>query len=346
METGPRSVLIAWNSAAFDAKRRLLYFTGGGHRDYGGNEVYRFDLNKGSWQRLTEPSALTHLFIDGDYNERADKPWRRLCWMPDTRKVPASAHTYDGLQFSRRTDTLFYYAMRAANGTCFEDRDDRYRDSPLVLGKRTPASAGWYEFNPSTTETRNGLAPLAWRRVFDYEQLRAFGVETGFPVTAELDDGRIVFGSRHRTLIYDPADPSPRSPQAFSQQADWGVGSMRYDPVRDLVWSIHRHRLLAFDANNGRLTREVEADVDHGKSLAITDDGDLVCWNGVSKIYRLNPDEDKPRWRSIDWRGNGPMTGDHRVYGKWVFIKGLGVFAGLSSERTGAWIYKPPEPRR
>ena len=58
MVTGPRSVIDAWNGAAFDPERLILYFHGGGHRDYGGNEVYSFDLRKGLWRRLTEPAPL------------------------------------------------------------------------------------------------------------------------------------------------------------------------------------------------------------------------------------------------------------------------------------------------
>jgi hypothetical protein len=36
MRTGLQSVLIAWNGAVFDAKRKIFYFFGGGHADYGG----------------------------------------------------------------------------------------------------------------------------------------------------------------------------------------------------------------------------------------------------------------------------------------------------------------------
>lgn len=43
MVTGPKSVIIAWNGAAFDSKNLKMYFHGGGHRDYGGDEVYELD---------------------------------------------------------------------------------------------------------------------------------------------------------------------------------------------------------------------------------------------------------------------------------------------------------------
>ncbi len=343
METGPQSVLLTWNSAALDPKRRLMYFTGGGHRDYGGNEVYRFDLNKGQWRRLTDPSILDRLFIANDVDARADKPWRRLCWMPDTLIVPASAHTYDGLLFSKRTDTLFLYVMRAANGSCFEDTEDSYHDTPLVYGPRLEASLGWYEFNPSETETRNGLEPLTWRKVFGYQALRRAGIHAGFPVSAQLDDGRIVFGSRKRTAIYDPARPLPDSLRPFSHQADWGVGTMLYDPGRKLIWSIHRRVLLAFDARTGKKVRSIDAEIDHGKSLALDRDGHLVSWNGEARVHWLDPDEPSPKWHTLDWSDKGgPRAGDQRVYGKWVYLKDLDVFAGIATDKTGFWIYRQP----
>src|SRR5688572_32766184 len=36
---GPSAVVRAWGGAAFDTKRNAFVFNGGGHTDYGGNEV-------------------------------------------------------------------------------------------------------------------------------------------------------------------------------------------------------------------------------------------------------------------------------------------------------------------
>ena len=56
--TGPASVWIAWNGAAYDPAKHRMYFWGGGHTDYGGNEVYCFDLELLQATRLTDPSPL------------------------------------------------------------------------------------------------------------------------------------------------------------------------------------------------------------------------------------------------------------------------------------------------
>ena len=124
MVVGPRAVLHAWNGAAFDEESLFFYFMGGGHADYGGNEVYEFDLKTGRWARLTDPSPLSFLYRT---RKKTQTKAARYCWAPDMRRVPGAAHTYDGLQFSRKTRTIFLVMMGAANGSCFDDREGRVR---------------------------------------------------------------------------------------------------------------------------------------------------------------------------------------------------------------------------
>lgn len=342
MSTGPQSVLIAWNSAAFDKARNVMYFTGGGHADYGGNEVYEFDLNTGKWSRLTDPSPLDRLHVVRDYGESKSTPWRRLCWVPNVPDVPAAAHTYGGLIFSRQTSTVFLYVSGAANGACIEDKDDSHRNDPNIVAGGRDFALGWYEFNPSRSDVRNGLKPLTWKRVFDPAALKSVGVGGGYPVSAELADGRLVFGSSTRTMVYDPLRTDAASLKPFSQQADWGDGLQLYDAKRNLVWSLHGQVLLAYDAQTGKAARKLNALVGHGKSLAFDAQGRIVSWDGKSGIYLLDPDDPDPSWKILDWSGSGPAVGDRRVYGKWVSLEQDGVFAGIATHKTGFWIYKPP----
>ncbi|GAA0575637.1 hypothetical protein [Caenispirillum bisanense] len=82
-ERGPQSLIAAGNGAAWDEASRCLLFMGGGRRDYGGNEVYRFDLDGLRWQRLTEPSPLPAATAAG------------ACPMPPD--APAAGVSGDGL---------------------------------------------------------------------------------------------------------------------------------------------------------------------------------------------------------------------------------------------------------
>src|SRR5215467_3275959 len=41
----PAYLMRAWSGGAYDSKRDRLIVWGGGHGDYGGNEIYAFDVN-------------------------------------------------------------------------------------------------------------------------------------------------------------------------------------------------------------------------------------------------------------------------------------------------------------
>ncbi|MET0087448.1 MAG: hypothetical protein ABW082_13145 [Sedimenticola sp.] len=341
MVTGPSSILHAWNSAAFNRDQYKLYFMGGGHRDYGGNGVYEFDLLNGKWSRLTDPSTLDMLFIAKDYNKRGNKPWRRLCWMPDTSSVPPSTHTYDGLVYSSLSKTVFLYSMKAANGSCIEDPSDDYKASEKVIGHRTQ-SMGLYEFNPDRNKERNGLAPLSWRKVAGYGELKKLEIHQGYPLSTDILKSSIIIGSKRRTVFLDTRNGRQDNTRVFSFQPDYGVGNMLYDKKRKIVWSLHKGYMLAYDLNSGRKLRKIKSSIPHGKSLAIASDGNIYSWNGTSKVSVFDPDSD-PVWKTYEWGDNGPDIGNSRVYGKWVYLDKEGVFIGLTTHKTGVWVYKHPE---
>lgn len=153
----------------------------------------------------------------------------------------------------------------------------------------------------------------------------------------------IVFGSKYRTAIYNPTNPSPNSLKFFSSQADWGDGTKQYDHQKNVIWSLHRSILLGLDASNGRLIKKIEAKIQHGKSLAIDSKGRIVSWSGKSKIYSIESEKKGALWKEFDWGIQGPQSGDARVYGKWIYLPEEDVFVGLSSHKTGVWVYKHPD---
>jgi len=229
--------------------------------------------------------------------------------------------------------------MRPANGACIEDKSDTYKKSSIVHSHRG-MMRGWYEFNPSSIEIINGLKPLNWRKVFNSDQLRTATIHRGFPRSAELENGHIAFGSSSNLTIYNPASPDSKMLHAFTNQADYGDGTLEYDPHRKIIWSLHEKALLGFDVNNGQMIKGIEAQVKHGKSLALDSKGHLFSWDGTSKIFTLAPDKEPAYWKEFDWAEKGPQSGDGRVYGKWVYLKEHDIFVGLASHKTGVWVYK------
>jgi len=341
MSTGPSSVLKAWNGAAFDEQAGIMYFTGGGHADYGGNEVYQFNLNDGRWSRITDPSPLTRLYVLRDYNKLQKRPGRKLCWRGDNPTKPGSAHTYDGIIFSQKTQTIFLLSHGAAGGSCFEDKEDKYKNSPLIFAAAEGRGRGLYEFNPSINKTRNNLAPLSWRKVFSKQQMK--GMSPNYPRTAELADGRLIIGTSARTIIYDPINATINPGDILTNQAGYGDGVMHYDDNNKLLWSLHRNKLLAFNPITGKSVHRLVTNMPNGKSIAIDKSGQLISWNGAGKIAILDPKFVDRGWQVINWRNYGPIEGDYRVYSKWVYLKKQDAFVGISSHKTGFWIYKHPK---
>jgi hypothetical protein len=317
--TGPSSVLTAWNSAAYDRENKLLYFHGGGHADYGGNEVYRFDLEGGEWRRLTDPSPL-EFYSDSD---------KYHIWIPDLRLVPGATHTYDGLVFNPNTETIVLLNMGPANGSRVQ-KEDVDLGSPAYL----PGVIGryQYEFNPSEDTPVAGLEPLGWRRIGSEEWT--------YPRSAILPDGDLLLGDRHRLYTTRMApDAQLTPPKLFSQQADWGDGIVYVDEVNNRVWSLHRKALLSWDLG-GRAYEKIPVPNGMAKSLAVDEAGTIVSWDGGARIFSYKPNGSNSQWSVRDWSENGPNSSLRgKVYGKWVHVEG-DIFVGLSHHSEGVWVYR------
>ena len=102
--TGPQSyqnpakIIHAWSSMAWDSNRRQLIFWGGGHANYAGNEVYRFDVVLGLWERASLPSTVVAPLGDAQYFA-VDGPMN----------APIAAHTYDNQEFLPLSDRFITF---------------------------------------------------------------------------------------------------------------------------------------------------------------------------------------------------------------------------------------------
>jgi hypothetical protein len=119
---GVRAVMDLWSGGAFDTKRDRLYVTGGGHNGYGGNELYAFDVNTLSWERLNNP------YLD----------WRRdSCYMIYPDSTPASGHTYGSCVYLASKDYFVRFSIGYKN----------FYDCPSASRKAAgfdPAALAWH----------------------------------------------------------------------------------------------------------------------------------------------------------------------------------------------------------
>jgi hypothetical protein len=121
------NVIVAWSGGVADTKRNRLIIWGGGHTDYGGNEVYALDLNTLTINRLNNPS-----------------PQANSCVEVLSDGTPPSRHTYDGLSYIASADVMLSVdGSMAPTGCASVDT--------WTLGM---ANLNWTNMNPS------GSAPL------------------------------------------------------------------------------------------------------------------------------------------------------------------------------------------
>ncbi len=58
---GPRGIISAYSGFAWDSRRGDLIIYGGGHANYGGNDVYRWRGTTRDWERMSLPSDVETL---------------------------------------------------------------------------------------------------------------------------------------------------------------------------------------------------------------------------------------------------------------------------------------------
>lgn len=98
------SIMGAWSGGAYDTTEDRLIVTGGGHNDYGGNELYAFDVKTLKWSRIWGPSkdipaiqnkVFMEAYADGN---------------------PAQRHTYDGLEYLPKQHRFWVYGGSLHHG--------------------------------------------------------------------------------------------------------------------------------------------------------------------------------------------------------------------------------------
>lgn len=320
---GPKASVIAWNGGA--VSHDALYVWGGGHKDYGGNEMYRFRLTDLTWERLTEPSAYRDAHCKG------------ICRTIDN--TPTATHSYDGIEWLPEQQLLWvgsgsgyrsgsavkqafvfnpennqWTAVRAAlNGWLHTDYDPVSQS--LLVGSNTGQLSS---YDPATDTYRHS-SPRGW--------------STGDSAAA-LD-----LHTRRFVVLAKASDPS------------WNI--LYYD-LSQVVWrnpnsripTNNKARTFIRDAN-GTL---VPGNPPRMNRMGITYDPvekKLLGWNGGPVVWTL--DTQTWIWEKHRPTGPAPRAFDaHKkeytrgVYGRWRYLPDYDVFLGYNNPGGNPWIYKRP----
>ena len=99
---GAGSILDVWTGAAYDPNNHRMYFTGGGHNAYWGNDVYELDLERLTLTRMNNPAPLNATTPNGfafpSSGPQAQHTYSTIVWSPVTSSFfvfTKGAQTYD-----------------------------------------------------------------------------------------------------------------------------------------------------------------------------------------------------------------------------------------------------------
>lgn len=313
--TGSQAVLSAWNSAAYDDADNRLFLMGGGHADYGGNEVYTFDFDTLEWTRLTDPAPL--LVPDADPYD--DTP----VYLPDDS--PPSPHTYDGLTWNPVSGTLWLTTHRAFN----------YGNT------HNPSTKAVWSFDP---------ASLTWT-AHAAESNHGYTSSTFLPSTGQVLSVSGTSGGPGNDARLIDADGTVHELGDVSGAPNSLTSTMFVDPGTGAIYEAHAEGIfrLSIQGDSISSTRvatypDATAAGFHQGGYAYNPvDGKFYAWNGGPRVLTWDPDSGdfELLWNDL----SAEQPGDNalavgRVFERWTYLEEAGVFAGVQSDGE-VWFYRP-----
>jgi hypothetical protein len=368
----PRKIITAWSSMAWDSNRDQLVLWGGGHANYAGNEVYRFDAADLRWHRASLPSAVIDPFAD-----------RRYFAVDGAANAPISAHTYDNQEFLPLIDRFVTFGGASYDTGAYFLLDDGQtitgpylwdpsRADPAMVGGTTGSHVDPTAF-PDVTGgrmwmNRNAVAING----VGASRPNAFVNGTSAYDAGQGQESLLVSespqfgGDLFRYRIEDVGDPSldrweliGPGLRSYSNQ---GAGA--FDPERQLYL-----RTAKMDSSYGIVMWNVATPgasnapinfVPAGGSFVLTNlhgmDFDarrslFVLWSGDGNVWYLRPPASGPAFAPTGWTVEAApvsgtsapaVTGTTGVLGKWKYLASYDVMLGLGHGTEGqVWIYKP-----
>lgn len=370
----PRKIIAAWSSMTWDPNRRQLIIWGGGHANYAGNDVYRFDVATLRWQRASLPSAVYARFDDRRYYA-VDGPFN----------APISSHTYDNQEFLTLLDRFITFGGASYNaGKIFllddgETATGPYLWDPSRAGANMVGGSSGSQVNkaifPGVTGAHmwmnrdsivtNGVGSnrpgsfVNGTSAYAFEQGNESVLVSESPQTGgDLFRYRIVDVDQPALDRWDLVGPGQRS------YSDQGAGA--FDPVRKLylrtarfgtgygivMWNVatpgpsNLPIKLVPPNNNGQFLLSNL----HGMDYDPKRDA-FVLWDGSGKVWYLKRPATGPAFTAAGWTiapaaVSGAvvpaLTQSTGVLGKWKYVAGYDVMIGLGDGYEGqVWVYKP-----
>lgn len=337
--------LVNSNGCAWFPSRNQLFFMGGGHGGYPGNEVYCVDLPSLRQVRLNDPSELVYAPIGAVDN------WQTV----DGR--PESAHTYDGIIAVESLDAIFMlHGSPWPEGNYIGD-----------LWKFSLVTKQWTKLNPVNYSGGGTLAQpmspqepyvphmywveseqkilMGWRRAWRWYDPFTNTVQ---PMVVGADIG-ISTG-----LVVPATTNTPAAMFQFRNNASTGEGFSDYLPLTNVgVVAPTNNTPAGFSA----LGSTWNSYVAHRWNSYLWDPVRqmIVCWSN----NRDGTTDDGKRVFALDYNFNGlgnrlfefvqptgawfPPCEALGAFTKWIYLPDLDCYFGVNNRaRTNGWaVFKP-----
>ncbi|NNM00247.1 MAG: hypothetical protein HKO62_05820 [Gammaproteobacteria bacterium] len=271
---GPKAVIRAFSSFAWDRNRKDVIIYGGGHGNYPGNEVYRWRSSTLRWERGSIPSQTVLIDgqpLSGSYNA-----------IDGYLNAPPSAHTYDNNEYLPLVDRFVTLGGAAWNtGGSFQYRNDQgqlrrtgpYFWNPALGDPDKVGGSTGSHVNPAMfPDTLGGMMWDNRQRALSSSSDQYSFIE-GATAYAEYVDGNTgeVFDSLWvstrqnlwQYIVHDADDPTGTcadnegdcwilsgTAQVPGVDGTWGQGAAAVDPDREVFVRAAGNQLYYYDLAN------------------------------------------------------------------------------------------------
>jgi hypothetical protein len=318
------SRLDTWCGLGIDTSRNAIWsLANGGHDDWNGNEVYKFDLtaNAPAWvEWLAGDSSLSSPHNAARY--------------PSGR--PSSCHTYFCNAYVPQRDRVIRFGATAA----------------ATVGNTFPAVDGW---SPSVAQGVNG-----WDASSAYPDVTGADL-TEWPVAVDPATGNVfVFMTNNSVRRWQESSNTWSEVNVGFPPASFIARPAAYDTTRDriLVWaSSSGNAPYTFDPATGTFTSRTLTGAAASAVLAMTVgpgmvyvpaiDAYLVRRGRISggTVYRVDASTFEATELSTTGGGSIPTTPDisgspENVYGKWLYCPDYGCVIYVVGAATNVWALR------
>ncbi len=300
---GCEGVTLTWSGGAFDTARNRLLIRGGGHNGYFGNEIYAFNLNTLTMERLYEPSRNPPTTCSNNGK------------MPDGK--PQGSHTYNHVEYLPGPDKFFEWGGGGVPCGNFEQRTwtmsaSTYAWQDMASGGTppTPNFGRSMVYDPNTT--------LVWAR--DAYSLYSYNYNTNVWTNVKSDQALsdyktgVIDTKRHWYYIVE-------SPGGGSSH-NW----FRYDITPGSNYAVQQLTVTGCNWNH------------YAPGMAYDPLQDrIVVWDGGNTVYLFNPQTNS--CNTVSYPG-GPAKIQYGTFGRFRYSPTSNVFVVVNSVDDDAYVLR------